>query len=82
MIANSLPFYLKCQWPPLNTVCVKGMWKELSTITKFLSGFKVEPKFGIFKRFRLNPCGLCSAAAVACQNGTLGLLQIETMKLG
>lgn len=74
MIANSLPFYFKCQWSPFNIVYVKGMWKELSTITKFRSSFKVEPKFGIFKKFRLNPCGLCSAAAVECQNGTLGLL--------
>lgn len=49
MIASSLPFYLKCQWSPLNIICVQGMWKELSTITKFISGFKVEPKFGIFK---------------------------------
>lgn len=74
MIAHCLPFYLKCQWSPLNIVCVKGMWKELSSIAKFISGFKMAPKFGIFKRFRLNPCGLCSAAAVDCQNGTLDFL--------
>lgn len=74
MTANSLPFYLKCHWSPLIIICVKGMWKELSSITKFISRFKEAPKFGIFKRFRFNLCGLCSAAAVDCQNVTLGLL--------
>lgn len=62
------------QMSPLNIICVKGKWKELSSITKFISSFKVAAKFGIFKRFRLNPCGLCCAATVVCQNGTLSIL--------
>lgn len=36
------------QMSPWNIICVKGKWKELSSITKFISNFKPAAKFGIF----------------------------------